>query len=76
MDSTVIRLDDIGLFLSGHIKTNVCKTTVEDVDHLKSRIMQDIGAIRQEKLHDVFLEIRKRLNFCIEVKGNTFEEHL
>jgi hypothetical protein len=29
----------------------------------------------RERLHDVFLEIVKRLNFSISVKGDTFEQY-
>ncbi len=58
------------------LKTNVYKTPVEDLDHLKTRITEEIQLIKKETFHDVFLEIEKRLNFCIDVKGDTCEQYL
>jgi hypothetical protein len=75
MGSTVTRLDPIGFFLWDHIKTNIYKTNVKDLNDLKNRITQEINAIKKETLHNVFLEIVKRLHFSISVKGNTFEQY-
>ena len=60
----------------GHLKTNIYKTPVEDLDDLKSRIIEEIELIKKETFHDVFLETVKRLSFCIDVKGDTFEQYL
>jgi hypothetical protein len=49
------------------------KTEVEDLDNLKTRITKGIELIKKETFCDVFLEAVKRLNFCINVKGDTFE---
>jgi hypothetical protein len=65
----------LDFFLWGHIKTNIYKTNVRDLDDLKSRISQEILAIKKETLHHVFLEVEKRLNFCISVQGDTFEQY-
>ena len=76
IDSTITRLNTVGLFLWGHIKTNIYKTRIKDLDDLKDRITQEIQLIDKKTLHDVFLEIGKRLNFCISVEANTFEQYL
>jgi hypothetical protein len=71
-----ISITPLDFFLWGHIKANVYKTRVENVDVLKMRISKEIRAIRKQTLHDVFSEIKKRLTFCIEVQGDTFEQYL
>jgi hypothetical protein len=62
-------------FLWGYIKTNVYKNNIRDLDDLKIKIVEEIQAIKKETLHNVFLEIQKRLNFCISVQGDTFEQY-
>ena len=61
-------------FLWSHLKTNVYKALVEDLDDSKARIINEIELIENETFHDVFSETVKRLNLCIDVKGNTFEQ--
>ena len=67
----------LDFFLWGHIKSNIYKTNVRDLDDLKSRISQEILAIKKETLYNVFLEIEKRLNFVFQSKAihlkDTFE---
>jgi len=69
-------LTPLDFFLWGYLKTNVYKTPVEDLDDLKARITNEIELIKKETFHNVFLETVKRLNFCIDVNGNTFEQYL
>ncbi|CAF3201594.1 unnamed protein product [Rotaria sp. Silwood2] len=66
-------LTPVDFYLWGPLKTNVYKTPVQDLDDFKTRIAKEIEIIKKETLQDVFSETVKRLNFCIEVKGNTFE---
>jgi hypothetical protein len=49
----------------GGVSQNDClqKTTVEDLDDLKTRINVEIKIIKKETLRDVFLETVKRLIF-------------
>jgi hypothetical protein len=68
-------LTSLDFVLWGHIKTNIYKTTVQDVDDLKVRLTQYIETIEKESLRNVFLEISKRLNVCISAKGGTFEQY-
>jgi hypothetical protein len=51
----------------------VYNTKVEDICELKNRIEKEIKAIKKETLQNVFNDILKRLKFCIDVNGNTFE---
>jgi hypothetical protein len=41
----------------------------------RSDVTQKIRAIEKETLKNVFLEVEKRLNFCISVQGDTFEQY-
>ena len=69
-------LTPMDYFLWGHLKINVYKARVQDINDLKTRIIEEIRAISKETLHDVFLEVEKRLKFCVEVHGDTFEQYL
>ena len=51
------------------------KTKVRDIDDLKARIIEEVEAIKTETLRNVFMEISERLNFCISIKGDTFEQY-
>jgi hypothetical protein len=66
----------LDFFLWGYIRANIYKTRIEDLNDLKTRIAQEIQSIDKKTLHDVFLETGKRLNFCISLEGNTFEQYL
>ena len=41
---------------------------------LKERIEQRIKAIKSETLENIFDDIVKRLKFCIDMNGDTFEQ--
>ncbi len=58
------------------MKTNIYKTRIKDLNDLKTRITQEVQSIEKKTLENVFLEIGKRLNFCISLQGNTFEQYL
>ncbi len=45
------------------------------MDDLKIRIIQEVEIIKETTLLNVFLEIGKRLNFCISVKDDSFEQY-
>ncbi len=69
-------LTPLDFFLWGFIKTKVYTRTVVDIDDLKNRIEEEIKSIKKETLQNVFDSIVKRLEFCIDVNGNTFEQYL
>ena len=66
-------LNPLKFFLWTHLKTNVYKTPVEDLDDLNTTIINEIELIENETFHDVFLETVNCLNLYIDVKGHTFE---
>jgi hypothetical protein len=68
-------LTPLDFFLWGFIKTNVYKTKVNGIDDLKNRIEREINTITKETLHNVFDSIAKRLEFCINLSDNTFEQY-
>ena len=47
---------------------------VNDTADLKEKIEQGIKAIKNETLENVVDGIVKRLKFCIDVNGDTFEQ--
>ena len=47
---------------------------VNDTADLKRRIEQGIKATKNETLENIFDGIVKRLKFCIDVNGDTFEQ--
>ena len=47
---------------------------VNDTANLKQRIEQGIKTIKNETLKNVFDGIVRRLKFCIDVNGDTFEQ--
>ena len=63
MDASIASLKSIGIFLWAHHKIRVEKTPVENLDELKTRIINEIELIKNTTCHDVFLETVKRLNF-------------
>ncbi len=64
------------IFLWGYVKTKVYKTKVNDIADLKDRVEQEIKVIKKETLENVFNGIVKRLKFCIDVNGDTFEQYM
>ena len=69
-------LTPLDFYLWDYIKTNVYKTSVNDIDDLKDRIEREIKAIRKDALNNVFDGIVKRLKFCIDVNDDTFEQYM
>jgi hypothetical protein len=54
----------------------VYKTSINDIDDLKDRIEREIKGIKKDTLNNVFNGIVKRLKFCIDVNGDTFEQYM
>ena len=63
-------------FYEKHIGTNIYKARIKDLNDLKTRITEEIQGLERKILHNVFLQIRKRGNFCISLEGDTFEQYL
>ena len=47
-------------FYGGHVRTNINKTKVKDLNDLKTRITQEIQSFEKRTQHVVFLEMGKR----------------
>jgi hypothetical protein len=69
-------LTPLDFFLWGHIKNNIYKTPVKDMDELKMRIDTEIKSISKTTLSNVFSNILKRMDLCISVDGDHFEHLL
>jgi hypothetical protein len=46
------------------------------LDDLKDRIEREIKGIKKYTLNNVFNSIVKRLKFCIDVNGDSFEQYM
>ena len=66
----------LDFYLWGHLKSNVYKSPMKDIDELKMRINMEIKSISKETLYNVFLNVVKRMNLCISVDDDHFEHLL
>jgi hypothetical protein len=69
-------LTPLDFFLWGHVKNNVYKSPIKDMNDLKTKIEMEIKSITKETLSNVFSNIVKRMNLCISVDGDHFEHLL
>lgn len=69
-------LTPLDFFLWGHVKNNVYKSPIKDMNELKTKIEMEIKSITKETLCNVFSNIVKRMNLCISVDGDHFEHLL
>ncbi len=53
----------LDFFACSHIKTNIYKTNIKDLNDLKIKIRQEIEAITKETLYNAFLKIKKKVKF-------------
>ena len=70
---------DFFFFLWRYIKTKVYKTLVNDIANLKKELNKKLKLSKKKRkktLENVFDDIVKRLRFCINVNGNTFEQRI
>lgn len=56
-------------FLWGYLKSRVYETRPRDLEDLKTRISQEIARIQRPMLENVFQNFLRRLNQCVERKG-------
>mgnify|MGYP001047299604 CR=1 FL=1 len=69
-------LTPLDFFLWGHVKNIIYKSPVKNLIELKTRINNEIKSISKETLCNVFLNIKKRMQLCIESDGDHFEHLL
>ena len=61
------------VFLLTDITTNIFQTTIKDMNDLNIRIIQEIEVNQETMLHKIFRGIKKKLNFCISIKDDSFK---
>ncbi|CAH1107732.1 unnamed protein product [Psylliodes chrysocephalus] len=58
-------------FLFGHIKNKVFRNRLHDVNELEQAIVNEIESVTEEQLHNVFENMKRRVNACIEAAIST-----
>ena len=57
-------------FLWGLLKGKVYKNTPHTIEQLKDAIRQEIQAVNIDSLGNVFQNLEKRIQMCLDVKGH------
>ena len=63
-------------FLWGLLKGKVYKNTPRTIEQLKDAIRQEIQAVNVDTLGKVFQNLKKRIQVCLDVKGDQFQHRL
>ena len=63
-------------FLWGQLKGKVYKITPRTIEQLKEVIRQEIQAVNADTLVKVFQNLEKRIQVCLDVKGDQFRHRL
>ena len=63
-------------FLWGLLKGRVYKNTPRTIEQLKDAIRQEIQAVNVDTLGRVFPNLEKRIQVCLDVKGDQFQHRL
>jgi len=63
-------------FLWGLLKGKVYKNTPRTFEQLKYAIRQEIQAVNVDTLGKVFQNLEKRIQVCLDVKGDHFQHRL
>ena len=63
-------------FLWGLLKGKVYKNTPRTIEQLKDAIRQEIQAVNVDTLGKVFQNLEKRIQVCLDVKGDQFQHRL
>ena len=62
--------------LWGLLKGKVYKNTPRTIEQLKDAICQEIQAVNFDTLGKVFQNMEKRIQLCLDVKGDQFQHRL
>jgi len=54
----------------------VYKNTLRTIEQLKEAIRQEIQAVNMDTLGKVFQNLEKRIQVCLDVKGDLFQHRL
>ena len=63
-------------FLWGLLKGKVYKNTPRTIEQLKDALRQEIQAVNVDTLGKVFQNLEKRIQVCLDVKGDQFQHRL
>jgi len=63
-------------FLWGLLKGKVYKNTPRTIEQLKDAIRQETEAVNVDTLGKVFQNLKKRIQVCLDVKGDQFQHRL
>lgn len=69
-------LTPLDFFLFGHLKNKVFQNRLHNLEELEEAIRIELQNITPETLHNVFNNMRRRVNLCIENNGGHFEQLL
>jgi len=64
------------LLSSGPIEGKVYKNTPRTIEQLKDAIRQEIQIVNVDTLGKVFQNLKKRIQLCLDVKGDQFQHRL
>ena len=76
LETRGIRSNACRLLLWGLLKGKVYKNTSRTIDQLKDAIRQEIQAVNVDTLGKVFQNLEKRIQVCLDVKGEQFQHQL
>ena len=63
-------------FLWGLLKSKVYKNTPRTIEQLKDAIRQETEAVNVDTLGTIFRNLEKRIQVCLDVKGDHFQHRL
>jgi len=63
-------------FFWGLLKSKVYKNTPRTIEELKDAIRQEAEAVNLDTLGRVFQNLEKRIQVCLDVKGDNFQHRL
>ena len=63
-------------FLWGLLKGKVYKNTPRTIEQLRDAIRQEIQAVNTDTLGKVFQNLERRIQVCLDVKGDQFQHRL
>ena len=63
-------------FLWGILKGKVYKNTPRKIEQLRDAIRQEIQAVNVDTLGKAFQNLEKRIQVCLDVKGDQFQHRL
>ena len=69
-------LTPAGFFLWGLLKDKVYKNRPRTIEQLKDAMPQEIQTVNVDTLRQVFQNLEKRIQVCLDVKGDQFQHRL